>query len=113
MKKSALELKFKQIWGKYFPHIPYKEEAQIVPGRKFRHDFIFPDSKVAVEIQGATFVKGAHSTGVGIQRDYEKNLLSAKEGYVTIFLTRKMICLECLTQVHDVINIRSGLNEVF
>ena len=54
----------------------YVREYKAIEGRKFRWDFCFEGARLLVEINGQTFTKGGHSTGVGIRRDYEKNNLA-------------------------------------
>jgi hypothetical protein len=49
-----------------------EREYKAIKGRKFRWDFAWPAFGLLAEIQGATWTKGAHSTGRGIQRDMEK-----------------------------------------
>jgi hypothetical protein len=41
-------------------------------GRGWVYDAAWVEERIAYEVNGATFVKGGHSTGVGIHRDYEK-----------------------------------------
>ena len=60
-------------------------------GRKFRFDFAWLDAKIAVEIQGATYRKGAHSTGTGLARDFEKNNLAVSLGWRVLYFDSKMI----------------------
>lgn len=50
----------------------YVREYQAIPGRRFRFDFAWRKERLLVEINGGTYSKGAHSTGTGIARDYEK-----------------------------------------
>ena len=69
---------------------------QIIPGRKFSYDRIWREVdgrpvKVCVEVQGATFVKGGHSTGLGIERDAEKACLAAVHGWRYLPVTKHMI----------------------
>lgn len=64
---------------------------QIIPGRKFEFDRVWPEQRVAVEVQGATFVTGAHSTGTGIARDCEKLSLAAAHGWRVLPLTKHQI----------------------
>jgi hypothetical protein len=60
--------------------ILYTREYQAVPGRKLRWDFfIAPD--ILVEINGGIWRKCGHSTGKGIQRDYEKINLATLHGF--------------------------------
>lgn len=64
---------------------------QIIPGRKFAFDRVWRDQRVCVEVQGATFVKGKHSTGLGIERDCEKACLAAVHGWRYLPVTKHMI----------------------
>ena len=58
-------------------------EYQAIKGRKFRFDFAWldPEHRLLVEVNGGTFTKGAHSTGQGIARDYEKANLAVLQGW--------------------------------
>lgn len=40
-----------------------KRQAQIIPGRRFRADFFWPDYMVAVEVDGETFGRKCHQCG--------------------------------------------------
>jgi very-short-patch-repair endonuclease len=57
----------------------------IVPefGRKWRWDFADLKNKVLLEVQGGIFAptRMAHSSGVGIMRDHEKNNAATFHGY--------------------------------
>ena len=59
----------------------YVREFQAIPGRKFRFDFAFVKERLLIEINGGTYSKGAHSTGTGIARDYEKFRLGQACGW--------------------------------
>ena len=59
----------------------YVREYQAIKGRKFRFDFCFTEQRLLIEVNGGTFTKGAHSTGKGIARDYEKNNLAQLAGW--------------------------------
>lgn len=74
--------------------IEYEREFRAVTGRKSRWDFYFPkdswmvglpSTPILLEVQGAIFVKGAHSTGTGIMRDHEKNNLAVVNGYRVLY----------------------------
>ena len=59
----------------------YVREYKAIEGRKFRWDFCFENARLLVEINGQTFARGGHSTGLGIRRDYEKNNLAQLAGW--------------------------------
>jgi hypothetical protein len=76
--------------------IPFSTEVEkLIPGRKFRFDFMAYDSNlqnpILIEVEGATWVRGAHSTGVGIARDIEKSNLAVLGGYRVFRFTKQMI----------------------
>ncbi len=62
-------------------------EHRIIPGRRFRADFAWPDRLIAVEVDGATWTGGRHSRGSGIERDAEKQTLAALHGWRVIRVT--------------------------
>jgi hypothetical protein len=72
--------------------LPLGEAQQrILWGRKFEFDRVWRDEMVAVEVQGAIYVRGAHSTGTGIERDCLKLSLAAAAGWRVLPVSRKMI----------------------
>lgn len=72
-------------------YMNFEREARLVPGRRYRWDFAHRDLRIAIEIQGATYVKGAHSTGAGIRRDAEKLNAVVLEGYRPLLFTTDML----------------------
>lgn len=62
-----------------------------IPGRKFAFDRAWDAERVAVDVQGAIYVKGGHSTGTGIERDTEKACLAALAGWRYLPITEKQI----------------------
>ena len=82
MSKSTLEAELAlQIRALDLPE-PIREYPAI-KGRKFRFDFAWvePEHRLLVEVNGGTYTKGAHSTGAGIARDYEKIRLAQDCGW--------------------------------
>lgn len=80
--------------------IQYIREYCAIPGRKFRWDFCFPadcwiiglpSSPILLEIQGGIWIKGGHSTGIGIERDMEKLALATLNGFRTLQVGKKHI----------------------
>lgn len=84
---SNLEQKFADLWVAMYPDIDLHSEYKFCDTRRYRIDFCHIPSRVGIEINGATWVKGGHSSGTGLQRDYEKQLLAASLGWVILPLT--------------------------
>jgi len=90
MSKSALEAELAlQIRALGLPE-PVRE-YQAIKGRKFRFDFAFIDAKLLIEVNGGTYTKGAHSTGQGIARDYEKANLATLDGWRVLMFDGKAV----------------------
>ena len=69
----------------------YVREYQAIKGRKFRFDFCFTEQRLLIEVNGGTFTKGAHSTGQGIARDYEKANLAVLQGWRVLMFDGKAV----------------------
>ena len=83
---SDAEARFAMLWVSEYPDIDLYTEYQFSK-RKFRFDFCCPVSKVAIEIQGGTWTQGGHSTGHGIQSDYQKMNTAQMLGWQVYQLT--------------------------
>ena len=90
MSKSALEAELAlQIKALGLPE-PVREYRAIA-GRKFRFDFAWLEQRLLVEVNGGTYTQGAHSTGRGIARDYEKANLAVLHGWRVLTFDGKAI----------------------
>ena len=67
--------------------VGFEREYQAIEGRRFKWDFAFVKDRLLVEVQGAVWVKGGHSTGVGITRDCEKFSIASVNKWFTIPVT--------------------------
>ena len=67
--------------------IAFRKEVSLVPGRRYRWDFVVQD--LAIEVQGGIYLKGrsGHSSGTGIQRDCDKGFEALKAGFRPLSLT--------------------------
>lgn len=104
-KSSPLEKRF--LWGWKVIHGPELVcEFQFHPSRKWRFDFAHSDSRVAVEIEGGTWVAGRHTTGTGFERDCEKYNEAAFLGWVVFRLTQEMLTFANLGRIRAFIDHR-------
>ena len=62
-------------------------ELRAIEGRRFRVDFCWPDSMLAVEVQGGIWTRGRHARPMGIVKDYEKFNLLILGGWRVLLLT--------------------------
>ena len=82
MMKSRLEWLFISAWRRDYSQLPEPvREYRFHSKRKWRLDFAFVPEKLAVEIQGGAWIKGAHNTAIGQQRDLEKQREAVKLGW--------------------------------
>jgi very-short-patch-repair endonuclease len=77
-----------------------EREVAFAPGRKFRFDFLFPEDKLAIEIDGGTRTFGRHSRHGGITSDCVKYNLAVRLGYRVLRYTTEMV--EQGTAINDV-----------
>ena len=59
--------------------------------RQWRFDFAYPESKVAIEVEGGTWVNGRHSRGAGMAEDMKKYNLAAMLGWLVLRFDNHMI----------------------
>ena len=69
----------------------YVREYQAIPGRRFRFDFCWVKERLAVEINGGTYSRGAHARPLGIKRDYEKGNLAVQFGWRVLQFDADMV----------------------
>ena len=62
-------------------------EYRFSPPRRFRFDFSWPASRVAVEVDGAIWTGGRHARGSGIESDCEKTSLACSQGWRVLRVT--------------------------
>ena len=68
-----------------------EKEVRFHPKRKWRFDRAWPAKKVAIEIEGGTFVRGRHTRGIGYAKDCEKYNTAQKLGWKVYRFTTDMI----------------------
>jgi hypothetical protein len=68
-------------------------EYKFHPERKWRFDFAFVDSLVALECQGGLFTNGRHSRGAALLKEHEKLNEAAARGWRILFTTPDKLCM--------------------
>jgi len=137
-KQSDLEARFADLWAQSGTGPAPLEQFRFDSTRMFRLDFAWPESRVAVEIDGGTLGRGVqchackvwvrvrkadgslggqarmasgHGTGKGLQADAEKNNRAALLGWAVLHFTSADLRErpgECVKQVADLIQMRAS-----
>ena len=71
--------------------VPFEQEQVLIPGRRFRFDFLLSDTDLIVEVEGGTWAGGRHTTGAGFAKDCEKYNLALEHGYRVLRYTTNMV----------------------
>lgn len=66
-------------------------EIRFHPSRRWRFDFGWPDRKLALEVDGATWTQGRHTRGAGVESDCEKFSEAAILGWRVLRVTTGMV----------------------
>ena len=69
----------------------YALEHRFSPPRRWRFDFAWPDRKLAVEVEGGTFIGGRHTRGAAFEKDAEKYNEATLQGWRVLRVTPRMI----------------------
>lgn len=70
----------------------WEREVRFAPPRRWRFDFAWSAGKrLAVEVDGATWINGRHSRGAGYEKDCEKLAEAAIMGWKVIRVTSAMV----------------------
>lgn len=67
------------------------QEYVFAPPRKWRFDFAWPDRMVALEVEGGTWISGAHTRGRHFESDAEKYNEAALRGWRVLRVTTDMV----------------------
>ena len=71
--------------------INYEREQMLIPGRRFRFDFLITGTDLIVEVEGGTWSGGRHTTGAGFKKDCEKYNLALLHGFRVLRYTTDMV----------------------
>jgi very-short-patch-repair endonuclease len=70
--------------------IPFQREVCLIPGRKWRVDFLLEPALV-VEIEGGSWQAGRHTRGTGYTKDCEKYNALTLAGFSVLRYTTEMV----------------------
>ena len=80
MDRKKLENSFEAMIKQYkFPEMI--RQYRFAPPRRYRFDFAYPKLKIAVEIEGGSWVYGGHNRPKGFASDCEKYNLAVMNGW--------------------------------
>jgi len=81
-------------------------ELQFDPERRWRFDFAFPDSKIAVEVQGGIWTKGRHTRGAALKAEWEKLNTAAIMGWRILYCEPSEVCSKgFIDQIRDALDL--------
>jgi hypothetical protein len=66
-------------------------QYRLIPGRRFRADFAWPDRKLWLDVQGGQWVNGHHNRGSSVEGDAEKVSLASILGWRPLIATTSMV----------------------
>lgn len=80
----ATHLRWQSVTG-------WEREVRFHPERRWRFDFAWAADKVAVEIEGGTWIAGGHSRGAAFEADCIKYAEAAILGWMVLRVTNHMV----------------------
>jgi len=111
MSKSEIEDYFLTIFRELAPEYPTPERDKTFhPGRRWRFDFSWPSQRVAVEVEGGTWVHGRHTRGAGYARDCEKYNQAQLYGWIVLRFPTDALRIDpagCVRLVKKALDMRS------
>ena len=91
-KQSNLERAFVTEWRRWGRHLPDPVAEHRFDDTRRRFDFAWPGCRVAIELQGGTWIGGAHTRGTGYNRDCHKLNDAQLAGWILLWFTTDMLC---------------------
>jgi len=88
---SMLELLFYAQLQSAKLHDDCVRELVFAPPRKWRFDFAWPEQRIAVEIEGGSWVQGAHVRGGHFESDIEKYNAATERGWQVYRFSSDMV----------------------
>ena len=86
----------KNIVNAWFKELGIPEpvyEYRFHPTRKWRMDMAWIDQKVFLEVQGGIFVRGRHSRGAAMLKEWEKINTASSMGWRVLYCQPSDVCM--------------------
>jgi hypothetical protein len=88
-----------QILFDYYFKNKYQAEYRFDENRRWRFDYAFPDSMVAIEIEGGIWINGGHNRGAGYIDNLEKYNAAIEKGWALLRYAPNQIDFEQIKRV--------------
>lgn len=88
------------------------KEYRVVPDRKWRFDYAYPDLMIGMEVHGGIWIRGGHTRGSGFIKDREKFNRAAIAGWLVLefpIITGDTLPADCVEQIIMAIKTRGGI----
>lgn len=88
------------------------KEYRVVPDRKWRFDFAYPDLMIGIEVHGGVWVQGGHTRGSGFIKDREKMNMAQLAGWLVLefpITTIENKPFDCVEQIARAIELREDI----
>jgi len=93
--------------------ISYERELMLIPGRRFRFDFLLAEFALVIEVEGGTWSGGRHTTGAGFKSDCVKYNAALELGYRVLRYTTDMVTRgEAIAQIEAIVAAESAYEAV-
>ena len=93
--------------------IGFERELMLIPGRRFRFDFLLAEFALVIEVEGGTWSGGRHTTGAGFKSDCVKYNAALELGYRVLRYTTDMVTRgEAIAQIEAIVAAESAYEAV-
>jgi hypothetical protein len=87
------------------------KEYRVVPDRKWRFDYAYPELKIGIEVHGGIWTRGGHTRGSGFIKDREKFNRAAIAGWLVLefpIITTDTLPSDCVEMIKAAIEARKA-----
>lgn len=91
--RQALERSMYQQLTNYLRHkgLDWRVQYEFLEGRKYRADFAELRHRLIVEVQGGSWINGAHNRSIGYEQNCVRQAEAAIAGWTMLYATADMV----------------------